>query len=69
MFTLKIKTDGSAFCDPFFDGHEFFKQREVARILRELADKLDWNAEFGRCLESSVLRDLNGNIVGEFRMK
>lgn len=67
MFTLKIKTAGSAFEDPFFDGDDFFRQREIARILRETAEKLDLYAEMGKNLEYSALMDINGNKCGELK--
>jgi hypothetical protein len=41
--------------DAFADGNE---KNEVARILRELADKL----ENGN--EPTIMRDYNGNVVG-----
>lgn len=54
MFTLKMKTDNAA-----FDGTLWAE--EVARILRDTA----------KCVEQQqarhgVLRDINGNRVGEF---
>jgi hypothetical protein len=51
MFTLKIKTDNAAFDDT---------AQEIARILRDTADRLERGGEFG------TLRDINGNTVGEF---
>ena len=67
MFKLKIDTNGSAFTDPFFDGDEFFRQKEIARILRETADKLEQYAEFGKTLDYSRLHDINGNHCGELK--
>ena len=69
MFTLKIKTEESAFKDEFFGNDYFFRQKEVARILRETAEFLEQNAEFGRQVEFKSLLDINGNKVGEFRLK
>lgn len=54
MFTLRINTDNAA-----FDGGDLC---EVARILRQVADKLDRGHENGTC------RDCNGNDVGSFDM-
>ena len=70
MVTIKIKTDGSAFEDPFFDEiNNIAKQREVSRILKKLAETLDYSAEFGKAINFCTLADINGNRVGEFRMK
>lgn len=52
MFTLKIKTDNAAFGDE--------PANETARILREIAKKLEASRIQGRAI------DLNGNIVGEW---
>lgn len=51
MFEMKFKTDNAA----FEDGNRY---REIARILREAADKIEDGQETGRC------RDVNGNTVG-----
>jgi len=53
MFTLKIKTDNAA-----FDGD---RDGEVARILRDVADSIKVGADLG------VIRDINGNNVGEYK--
>jgi len=53
MFTLKIKTDNAA-----FDGD---RGGEVARILRDVADSIKVGADLG------VIRDINGNNVGEYK--
>ncbi len=52
-FALKIKTGNAAF-------HEGEPLAEVARILREVADKLD------RSDPAGTIFDANGNSVGEF---
>jgi len=54
MFKLKIKTDNAA----FDDGN---RATEVARILRELAGRLESSNSIDGHI---VLRDVNGNIVG-----
>jgi hypothetical protein len=56
-FKLKIKTDNAAFTEDGNDG-----KNEVARILREIADKLEQGYEVGSP------RDYNGNKVGEWSM-
>ncbi len=53
-FTLKMKSDNEAFTDD--------AAHEVARILREVADKLEQGREYGTC------RDYNGNKVGEWSL-
>lgn len=68
MFRLKIETGGSAFADPFFSEiDDIARQKEVARILREAAEKLDMAAEFGKIIDMSSLIDINGNKVGEMK--
>ncbi len=51
MFRVKIETGNAAFDND---------SDEVARILRELADKI---CEDG-CYQTIKLRDINGNTVG-----
>lgn len=48
--TLTIEANNDAFHDS--------KEQEVARILRELADKIESGAD------EVILRDINGNRVG-----
>ena len=55
MFTLTIETDNAAFGDG--DG-----RAEVARILRDIADKVGVWQSYGRCMDS------NGNNVGEWEL-
>jgi len=50
MMTIEIETDNDAFVEP---------RPELARILRELAAKL----EAGR--NPTTVRDINGNLCGE----
>lgn len=50
MFKLKIETDNAAFTDS--------PKAEIARILRETADKLESGVFVNK------LRDYNGNTVG-----
>ena len=52
LVQIEIKTDNAAFDEPDTD-------TEVARILRELADKIE---SVG--LDDMSLRDFNGNTVG-----
>lgn len=60
MLRLSIRTKNAAF--------ENHKSSEVARILRDLADRLD-NADLTYPqLDGTLLRDLNGNTVGNVRV-
>lgn len=52
MLKVEIKTDNAAFSDN--------SNAELARILRELAKRIENGEQHGR------LRDLNGNKVGQF---
>ena len=52
MFTIKIKTDNAAFTES--------KALEIARILRELAEKIERSDSLDH-----VIMDYNGNNVGE----
>ena len=53
MIRLQIKTDNAAFADDNRD-------REVARILRDLADSF----EVGLVVDGRPIMDYNGNRVG-----
>lgn len=64
QFVLRMNTDSAA-----FEGadDDFGAGPEVARILRELADKLDTPADMGVVLKwSGGLVDFNGNTVGRW---
>lgn len=52
-FKLSINCDNAAFEDD--------ASTEIARILRETAEKLENGREDGRCV------DYNGNVVGSFK--
>jgi hypothetical protein len=54
-FKLKIATDNAAFAEDGNDG-----KNELARILREIAEKLESGYDCGSA------RDGNGNKVGEW---
>ena len=57
MFTVKIRTDNAAFAED--------RNGEVARILRELADRLaDQYGNGHNAADLHMLTDLNGNTVG-----
>lgn len=70
MFTLKIRTENEAFRDPFTgDFDEYAKAREVLRILKDAVEDFEQNLLWGSITEFKNLRDVNGNTVGEFRLK
>jgi hypothetical protein len=52
MFKLEIDCSNAAFADSM--------HHEVARILREIAAKVEGGPPSGKC------RDVNGNTVGEY---
>lgn len=56
-FTVTINTGNDAFGDD--PGHE------IARILREIADRADQSLTAGRYF-TNLVRDANGNTVGKF---
>jgi hypothetical protein len=55
--TIRINCDNAAFID------DFTPTTELARILRELADKVDGNKWFDDGYSMSIM-DINGNSVG-----
>jgi hypothetical protein len=61
-FGLKICADNAAFRSEEEDDdlHEAARRTETARILREVAERLDKGYDYGLC------RDINGNIVGRW---
>ena len=59
MFSLRIETENAAFCDDLTG--EPAPAPEVARILRDLADRIEAEADAAGPFR---LRDINGNTVG-----
>lgn len=59
MFKLEITTANAA-----FDEIEGDAGAEVARILRELAERVESGLPTG---DTATVRDANGNAVGEWR--
>jgi hypothetical protein len=57
MFKLEFATDNAAFQDGA-------RIDEAARILREIADKMESKAQLG----GGRVRDVNGNTVGHWEM-
>lgn len=68
MFTLKIKTGGAAFRDESAEPNRRnelpldFCSREIRRLLSEVMYKLSYGERDGG------LRDINGNLVGEWSL-
>lgn len=59
-FLLRINTENAAFDD--------FPCVELARILREIADKIEQqHREDLHCFQNA--RDINGNITGQYAIK
>ena len=68
MFTLTIKTGNAAFRDPYTgEENAYYEAEEILRILREqLVDK-EMTPSDALCFANShKLRDINGNVVGEW---
>lgn len=60
MFTVTIDTDNEA-----FQGYDHGPGPEVARILRAIADKLEFRDGYDK---HQTVFDANGNDVGRFRL-
>ena len=64
MFEIKFKTGNAAFCDPYTgEEDEVYEVNECRRILKKIIEKLDYGYREGSCI------DINGNKVGEWRLK
>jgi hypothetical protein len=59
MFNLKITTESAAFFDTYGRSDP---GAEVARILRQLADKLE--SDYPRAKDYATILDANGNATG-----
>jgi hypothetical protein len=64
-FTVNIDCDNAAFCDDG-DATASSAAPELARILREIADKIESGAQYDF---SQTIRDINGNDVGRYAIK
>lgn len=63
---IEINTGNAAFGDADGNvGEPYFIAQETARILRELADKLEEMPSLATTLGLLSLRDSNGNTVGD----
>lgn len=61
MFTLTFDTDNAAFYNPEGDVRAY----EVARILRDVATRLD---EWDGWTKFQAVRDSNGNRIGQWKL-
>ena len=59
IFRLTIRCGDDALADSATDGHE------LARILRDIADKVEGGAPWAY----QTVRDINGNDVGRYALK
>lgn len=64
MFTVSIETGNAAFDET--PGLGATRSREIARILRELADNVERH-DYGTGAQVDWLRDINGNRVGTWK--
>ena len=60
-FSLNIDCDNAAFDNSEGGGSQ---EIELARILRLLAETIEWN----HGLKSGIVRDINGNKVGNWEL-
>lgn len=64
MFEMKFKTGNAAFCNVFTgEPSDMFERAEVVRLLRKAADEIESGYSHRKVV------DLNGNSVGEYRLK
>ena len=62
MVEIKFRTGNAAFHDDNGEKDEWYRNQEVARILREIADKIENGWDRGS------VGDLNGNKIGDWRV-
>jgi hypothetical protein len=62
MFKLNFDTDNAAFSEDNGEETDAAKAAESARILREVAKKMDTGLTYSRVF------DVNGNAIGDWRL-
>lgn len=62
MFRARIVTGGAAFHSEEKEMDNYERNAEVARILRDVADRIESGEEYGTCM------DINGNAVGDWKI-
>lgn len=65
MFTLTIKIDNAAF-DPDVKHDAYARDREIARLLRKVAKRLE---DGSGDIDLETIIDSNGNTVGKWQVK
>lgn len=66
MFKLTIKTGNAAFANDDGEKDDYARDREIARILRKLAKRLE---DGSGDVEIETVSDINGNNVGKWEVK
>ena len=63
MVEIRFGTSNAAFYDDNGNEDEYYRNHEVARVLREIADKVEnyW--------DGGSIADYNGNKIGEWRIR
>lgn len=70
QFQIKINTDNSAFRDPATGDFDAVSESyEILRILKDVAEKMERQILYGGYVDYMVLRDINGNFVGELKFR
>lgn len=65
-FTVKIECGNAAFTDEAGNVTNDSAAPELARILREIADRIEAGTDYGWF---KTIRDVNGNDVGRYALK
>lgn len=65
-FTVKIDCGNAAFCDEAGNVTNDSAAPELARILREIADRIEAGTDYGWF---KTIHDVNGNDVGRYALK
>ena len=66
MFELTIKTGNAAFSGPDGEDDAYARDREIARLLRKIAKRLE-DGDGG--IELETILDSNGNTVGKWEVE
>lgn len=70
QFQIKINTSNAAFRDPATgDFDACCESVEILRILRDVTEKMAIQIGYGGYVDYMVLRDINGNSVGELKFR
>lgn len=70
QFQIKINTDNSAFRDPYTGDYDAVSEScEILRILKDVTEKMEIQIGYNGYVDYMVLRDINGNSVGELKFR